>query len=122
MRRLLLLALLLALANASASSPIRILVRPKIAQAPSDVHLKVFVDRDPLNRAVDWAIDGENFFRSSGQTLEGDSAAAVFDIWYQHVPCGAYVVAVRVTRADGSHFDARDQFRLLGMGCEDPQP
>jgi hypothetical protein len=115
-RRVLLLALL-ALANAS--PPIRLQVQPKIAQAPADVHLKIFVPRHPANRRLDIAIEGENFSTSSSRQLDGEDAPTVFDVWFKQLPCGHYAAAVQVVGVNTS-FVARDTFTFVGFSCDAP--
>lgn len=110
MRLGVLLLALLALANAN--PPIRLQVRPLIAQAPSDLHLKIFVERHPANRRLDIAVEGENFSTASIRQLDGEQAPGVFDVWFKHLPCGQYAAAVQVVRLDATAFTARQTFRL----------
>ena len=112
------LVALLALANA-APPPIRLQVRPLIAQAPTDVHLKIFIERHPDNRRLDFILDGDRYSRTSSQTLEGEQSPAVFDIWYRAVPCGSYQAAAQLVRADGSTHVARAQvMQFTGLTCD----
>ena len=111
MRRRVLLLALLALANAS--PPVRLQVQPKIAQAPSDVHLKIFVARHSANRRLDIAIEGENFSTANSRQLDGEDAPGVFDVWFKGLPCGHYTAAVQVARTD-ENLVAHDTFTFVG--------
>jgi hypothetical protein len=119
-RRWLLPTLLALATNAPASNPICLTVQPKIAQAPSDVHVKIFVPRHPANRWLDIVIEGENFGTSSSRQLDGEQALGVFDVWFKNIPCGSYAALAQVTGPDGRSFTARGTFTLIGFSCENP--
>lgn len=106
------------LANASADPlPIRITVAPVIAQAPSDVHLKVVIERDAENRHLIVAIDGDRFTRESVEQVDGAQRQRVWDFWWQKVPCGVYRVAAVVVRSNGKQELVAKTVTLHGPPC-----
>ena len=113
-----LLTALLALANA-ASPPIRLQVTPLIAGAPVDVKLKIFIEPHPDNRRLDFVLEGERYSRSSSEMLEGEAARKVFDVIYKRVPCGNYIAAAQVVRADGTtHAAVSQAMTFTGVYCD----
>lgn len=117
-----LLVLALSVTNGQAESPIRVQVQPKIAQAPSDVHVRIWVERQPANRELVLLIDGPNYSRTSSYQLDGEAAPRVWDVWRQQLPCGAYQVVAQVRRNDGSSNLARDTLRIVGFDCPTFEP
>ncbi len=87
------------------------LVQPEIAQAPSDVPFKIFIERDPANRLLEYMVNGENYRQVNSRELDGEASPAVFDIWFKRVACGHYV-------ASRSSCGSTAEFRIAGSsGC-----
>jgi hypothetical protein len=120
-RVLFLLALTVAKATA-AEPPIRISLQPKIAQAPSNVHVKVVIERAPENRWLTLVIDGPDYYRSVTFQVDGEAGPRVYDYWREKLPCGTYSVVAILSRSDGKTPQARENFRLAGFPCVEPDP
>lgn len=117
MRWSVLLLALFSLANTEAP-PLRVTVRPLIAQAPATIHLKLIIERHPENRMVRIAIDGENYYQAGDKALEGDAGQRVWDIWWRDVPCGTYEVSAVLVRADGKTYREASPMQVRGFSCD----
>jgi hypothetical protein len=111
-------ALLLALVTlaADAPPPLRLEVKPLVSVARlQDMHVRIWVERHTDNRRLDVSVDGEHFYRLTGEDLEGEYEPGVFEWWWLSVPgCGDYLIVARVTRVDGSQRAVRQQARYVG--------
>jgi hypothetical protein len=110
------IAALLALLAIAAPEPIRLTVSPRLGFAPSDMHLKIIIERDVRNRALAIVIDGDRYYRRRVIEVDGDQRQRVWDEWFMDLPCGLYVVRVTVVRTDGEH-PARGESEIRGSQC-----
>jgi len=70
--------------------PIKLEVAPRVSVGPTDVHLRVWVEPDDQNRSLVVTGSSDNYSRSSAESLDGERARRVRDIWWTRVPCGEY--------------------------------
>lgn len=114
--RILTLAILLigAVLPAGAKSGVTLTVSPQLAMEPGWAHVMVRVERDPENRSLRVTADGPEYYRSSLQQLDGESAPAVRQLKLEGMPSGKYVVRATLTRADGSTQEAVQVLEVVG--------
>ena len=110
--------------GATPAPPILLVVRPAIGTAPGSIHAKVIIERDVRNRAFKIVLDGEQFYRDSVEQVDGDQAQRVWDFWWNDLPCGHYLVAAQLLRpaTEDRVKPVRGESRLVGFGCEEPEP
>ena len=96
--------------------PIRVTVSPRIGLAPSDLHLKIIIERDSTNRALAINVAGDRFEYDSVKPVDGDQRQRVWDFWLNDLPCGRYFVRVAIVRTDGEH-PARGASEIRGAQC-----
>jgi hypothetical protein len=109
----LVIALSLLLAPAE---PVRLTVSPRIGLAPSDMHLKIIIERDVRNRALAITVAGDHYEYGSVKPVDGEQSQRVWDLWLRDLPCGRYFVRVSIVRADGEH-PARGESEIRGPQC-----
>lgn len=66
---------------------------------PSNVTIKVRVKDIPKAAGIDVVVDGEDYYRESGQQLNDGQSLYLFE--FRNVPPGNYVVAVGIGDRDG---------------------
>ena len=86
----------------SADDPLALSVRPAVARYPGHAELKVLVARNEMNRALQWEIEGETFYRSSSIQLNGASAPRSHTFRVRGLPAGDFEVRATVRRNDES--------------------
>lgn len=96
--------------------PIRLIVSPRAAIAPVDLLVTVRVTPASQNRQVTVSMDGEQFYRSSAWTLDGDSAPAVFSVSWRSVPAGDYFVRAELMAAGGRFWQTAVPVSYLSRG------
>jgi hypothetical protein len=108
-------------AGSSAAAPptaaLRLTIQPQWAQAPAEFHARIRVERHPANRILEYSVDGDSYSQSSNRQMDGDAAPAIYDVWLK-VPCGRYVMVVRVYRTDHQVLEQREPFEVMGAQCE----
>ena len=85
----------------TAKEPVSIQVSPAVSFAPADLVIRMSIEPDVRNRAIEIVADSEAFYRSSAIQLEGDRAAKTTTVQFHAVPPGEYDVVVAVIGADG---------------------
>lgn len=91
---------------AGARSGVTMSVSPQLAMEPGWAHVMVRIERSAENRSLRVVADGPEYYRSSLQQLDGESAPAVRQLKLQGMPSGKYILRATVTRADGSTQEA----------------
>lgn len=71
--------------------------------------------RDPDNRWITFGLEGA---RSFGGSMEGAAAPVTWNLYLDHVPCGAGPAFCTVRQASGRERTVRQSIRVLGMNCE----
>jgi hypothetical protein len=96
MKRAVLLSGVLIIAVASAVNAsgerLRIAVSPKFSHAPSQLHVRVRLERNADNRLLVITADSQDFYRRSDVQLDGDASPAAFDLDFPGLPGGTYEV------------------------------
>ena len=88
-------ALLASLAGPPASSEaFGVRVSPVVAMAPSDVTVKVFIERDDRNRAVEFIVESADYYPSSKKDLDGGRAPRILEVRFKDLPIGEYKIRV----------------------------
>ena len=90
-------------AIARAADAVRLHVSPSMAEH-GDLQVQVLMTRDPENRYIAVTAESENYYSSSVQELEGESAPAVKVVWFRSLPSGVYQVT-------GAVFDAKGKMK-----------
>jgi hypothetical protein len=106
-----------AASSAAPPSPLQFTLQPQWAQAPAEFHARIRIERHPANRLLEYIVDGELYSQSSNRQLDGDASPAIYDVWFR-VPCGRYVMVVRVYRTDQQVLEQREPFQVMGAQCE----
>jgi len=105
--------------SAAAGDKITMVATPQISFAPATLTVRTRIEPDAGNRAIEIAIDSENFYRSTTIELEGDQAprSSVFE--FRGVPGGTYQVSARLLGQGGdARGVARKEIDVLQMGKE----
>jgi hypothetical protein len=97
-----------------ADTPISVTVTPSVTIASGDTRLKVLLERNEMNRALIWEVDGPNYYRSSAMSIEGASAAKRYLFTVRDLPEGKFEVRVTVRRTDNSQSVDRSQLVVIG--------
>ena len=74
---------------------------PEISFAPALLTVRTVIEPDPDNRALEIAIDSQDFYRSSLIQLEGDQAPRTSVIQFRSVPGGSYMISARLLGQSG---------------------
>jgi hypothetical protein len=106
---------------AAEEPPIRVTARASTF-APADLHTKTIIARDGRNRTLAIIIEGDHYFRSSSEYLDGAQRQRVWDAWWRDLPCGEYVVRVELERFKGeggprTYERAQARFTVRGFEC-----
>lgn len=86
----------------TASDAVSVTVSPTVAQEPARITIRVSVEPDADNRALNVITESENFFRRSFQQLEGERSARTSVFEYDGLPAGDYEVRVVLVAEDGT--------------------
>jgi len=86
----------------TASDAISVSVSPAVGREPARITIRVTVEPDADNRALDVVTESEDFFRRSYRQLDGERSARVSLFEYEGVPAGDYDVRAVLIAADGS--------------------
>lgn len=80
---------------------LKINVSPEQAIAPANLHIRVTVQPNAMNRTVGVAAESEDYFRSSEIALEGDQGPRTVIFEFRGVPSGLYEIRGVVGDAGG---------------------
>lgn len=101
-------------AGAGSGSGVTLSVSPQLAMEPGWANVMVRIERNPENRSLRVEADGPEYYRSSLQQLDGESAPAVRHLRLEDLPGGKYIVRATLTRADGSRREAVQTLEVVG--------
>jgi hypothetical protein len=88
---------------------------PAITMAGRNVRTTVRVDRHAANRWLRIAIDGPFYAASTERQLDGDEAARTFEMMWQSLPAGEYMVTAEVEGARGVRHRQQRLLTVKGM-------
>jgi hypothetical protein len=86
----------------TASDAVSVRVSPAVATEPARITIRVSVEPDADNRALDVITESENFFRRSYRQLDGERSARTSVFEYDGIPAGDYDVRAVLIAVDGS--------------------
>ena len=89
-------------------------VTPSVATANGNARLRVVVERNDMNRALIWEVDGPNYYRSSAMEMDGAASPRSYFFVVRDLPAGHFEVRVTVRRNDNSMAVDRDSLRVVG--------
>jgi len=95
------LALTASSVTVGAGEKITMKASPEISFAPALLTVRTVIEPDPDNRALEIAIDSEDFYRSSLIQLEGDQAPRTSVVQFRSVPGGSYMISARLLGQGG---------------------
>jgi hypothetical protein len=84
-----------------AGGKISLKASPEISFAPARLTVRTAIEPDADNRALEIAIDSQNFYRSSLIQLEGDQAPRTSVVEFRDVPRGYYEISARLLGQNG---------------------
>ena len=119
MRVIILVGLILAVSPLHGTEPLTLTVSPRQSFAPANLFVKLGIEPNADNRAVEVVAESDQFYRSSRVTLEGDRAAKVIQLQFRNLPGGTYEVRGRVTDDRGREVAfARHQVNVIDSAVE----
>jgi uncharacterized protein (DUF58 family) len=86
----------------AAADAVSVSVSPSVAQEPAQITVRVTVEPNPDNRAVEVITESTDFFRKSHRQLDGDRASRTSFFEYRGLPAGDYDVRVVLIDQEGS--------------------
>ena len=96
---------------------LRISVSPAYSYAPSTLKVRVRLEPNAANRAVEIIVDGDDFYRSSEINVDGEQGPATVELSLRNVPGGDYqVVAVLKDHAGRPRARAGQEVTVMSMG------
>ena len=94
---------------------------PAVAMAPANVVVRLTIDADADNRAVEVVVDSPGFYRSSEIPLEGDRAPQKTIVEFRSLPAGVYDVGATLLGPGGDkRAFAHQEVRIMGVGRDGP--
>jgi hypothetical protein len=115
----LLCGILLTVAPLGGTDALKISVSPAQSFAPANLHIRVSIEPNAMNRTVAITAESENYFRSSEVTLEGDEGPRTVIVEFRSVPGGHYEIRSAVGDAKGREVaTARQSVFVLPSGNE----
>ena len=103
----------------AAAAPLRlkILVSPAVSFEPSDLVIRVIVERHPDNRALDVVTQSEEFSCSSDRQLDGEDSPRMMTFQCRGAPAGDYDIRASINGPDGrARAEALSHARVVGRG------
>jgi hypothetical protein len=101
------------------NQPLKMNVSPQQSFAPANLFVRLGIEPDAVNRAVEVVAESQDFYRSSLIALEGERGPRVVQLQFRNLPGGRYAVSGRVTDERGKEVAfARHEVDVLGDGTE----
>jgi uncharacterized protein (DUF2141 family) len=95
------IAWLLSTSQLDSSGALSLHVSPRVAREPARITVRVSVEPNAGNRALEVVAESATFFRSSYLQLDGDRAARTSVFQYRDLPAGDYAVHAVLLDAEG---------------------
>jgi uncharacterized protein (DUF58 family) len=89
---LLLFGILMTVAPLRGTDSLKISVSPAQSFAPANLHIRVTVEPNAMNRTVAVSAESDDYFRSSEIALEGDRGPRTVNFEFRSVPGGHYEI------------------------------
>lgn len=98
---LLLVGLITTTGASSELDSLRLDVSPKFSLTPGTFRAVAIVEPDAENRWLVLCAQSAEYYRSSTIQLDGARAARRYELFFERLPSGKYLIQARVERADG---------------------
>jgi hypothetical protein len=96
---------------------LKISVFPAVSFEPSDLMIRVFVERHPDNRVLDVVTQSEEFSCASDRQLDGEDSPRVMTFQCRGAPAGDYDIHAALIGPDGRpRAEALSHARVVGKG------
>jgi hypothetical protein len=96
---------------------LKISVSPAVSFEPSDLMIRVFVERHPDNRVLDVVTQSEEFSCASDRQLDGEDSPRVMTFQCRGAPAGEYDIHAALIGPDGrARAEALSHARVVGRG------
>jgi hypothetical protein len=92
---------LLSAVQIDSSGAVSVNVSPRVAREPARIIVRVTIEPNSDNRALEVVAESATFFRSSRQQLDGAHAARTSVFQYRDLPAGDYAVRAVLRDAAG---------------------
>jgi hypothetical protein len=99
-------------AGRSLDDRLELAVRPRMAPSPGSFRATAKVERHAGNRALTFAAESDDYYRSSTISLEGAQSARSHSVTFEQLPPGRYDITVVLERNDGPVVIAVEQVRV----------
>jgi hypothetical protein len=86
----------------AAADAVSVSVSPSVAQEPAQITVRVSVEPNHDNRALEVVTESTGFFRKSYRQLDGDRASRTSVFEYRGLPAGDYDVRAVLIDQEGS--------------------
>jgi hypothetical protein len=96
-----------------AEDRLSVTVSPNVGFSPMDVRIKVRIEPNGENRALEIVAESPEFFRSSEQPLNGVAAPRVTAIEFRNLPAGDYLVTTTLRAANKTVAIVRRMFSVV---------
>ena len=93
--------ILLAGTRINGGESLKMSVSPQQSFAPANLFVRVAIEPNTANRAVEVVAESDDFYRSSLVTLEGENGPRTVLLQFRNLPGGQYDVTSRVTNQNG---------------------
>jgi hypothetical protein len=103
-----------------ASEPLTMTVSPARSFAPTNLTIRVHVEPDAGNRALEVVADSGEYYRSSRIQLDGAAAPRTISLEIRHLPGGDYDVRGALINSAGRQRSAVSQ-QVIVLGSADGQ-
>ena len=103
----------------AAATPLglKISVFPAVSFEPSDLMIRVIMERHPDNRVLDVVTQSEEFSCASDRQLDGEDSPRVMTFQCRGAPAGEYDIHAAVMGPDGRiRAEALSHARVVGRG------
>jgi uncharacterized protein (DUF58 family) len=116
---LLLFGLLLTVAPLNGNEPLKISVSPSQSMAPANLHIRLSIEPNAINRLVSIVAESEDYFRSSEVAIEGEGGPRTVIVEFRSVPGGHYEIRSALGDAKGRQVaTARQDVFVVSSGLD----
>ena len=103
-----------ATARGTAGETVEIRINGRYFTAPATVQMVIAVEPNAANRTLRIEADGDQMYRSTEVTLEGDSEKRLHTVEFKNLPAGVYEVRAEVLSATIVRGTATQELEVTG--------
>ena len=103
-----------ATARGTAGETVEIRINGRYFTAPATVQMVIAVEPNAANRTLRIEADGDQMYRSTEVTLEGDSEKRLHTIEFKNLQAGVYEVRAEVLSGNGVRGMATQELEVTG--------